>query len=305
MTTAAPSTALATIQPAFTDAERLALAGFLAGYRGLTRDAYALDLRQFTTWYRARSLALFTVRRTDIESFARELEARGRARATVTRRLCTIAGFYKYAVEEELIEHSPAAHVRRPRVDYESHATALDRNELGALLVAAGLGSALEHALISLLALNGLRVSEATAADIEHLGLERGHRTLMITRKGGKVSLRIRWSPSICGKRWACPFVCPVGESRPVPGGHSRARAGWRPSGTRPGAPLAIVRHTADMGTLTDYFSAPSDESAASALDRVGGPGQPTAGPLPMPPFDTFQSGPVVGHAVCTWFGSV
>jgi hypothetical protein len=31
MTTAAPSTALATIQPAFTDAERLALAGFLAG----------------------------------------------------------------------------------------------------------------------------------------------------------------------------------------------------------------------------------------------------------------------------------
>jgi integrase/recombinase XerD len=56
--------------------------------------------------------------------FARGLEARGRARATVTRRLCTIAGFYKYAVEEELLDHSPAAHVRRPRLDYESHATA-------------------------------------------------------------------------------------------------------------------------------------------------------------------------------------
>jgi integrase/recombinase XerD len=186
MTTAAPSTALATIQPAFTDAERLALAGFLAGYRGLTREAYTLDLRQFTTWCRARSMPLFAIRRADIESFARDLEARGRARATVTRRLCTIAGFYKYAVEEELLEHSPAAHVRRPRVDYESHAVAL-RNELGALLVAAGLGPPLEHALISLLALNGLRVSEATGAAIEHLGLERGHRTLTITRKGGKV----------------------------------------------------------------------------------------------------------------------
>jgi integrase len=33
----------------------------------------------------------------------------------------------------------------------------------------------------------GTRVSEATGADIEHLGLERGHRTLTITRKGGKV----------------------------------------------------------------------------------------------------------------------
>ena len=93
MTTATPSTALATIQPAFTDAERLALAGFLARYRGLTREAYALDLRQFTTWCRARSLGLFAVRRADIESFARELEARDRARATVTRRLSTIAGF--------------------------------------------------------------------------------------------------------------------------------------------------------------------------------------------------------------------
>ena len=92
MTTTAPSTALATIQPAFTDPERLAPAGFLAGYRGLTREAYALDLRQFATGCRTRSVALFAVRRADIEGFARDLEARGRARATVTRRLSTIAG---------------------------------------------------------------------------------------------------------------------------------------------------------------------------------------------------------------------
>jgi hypothetical protein len=43
-------------------------------YRGLTREAYALDLRQFTAWCRSRSLALFAVRRADIEGFARELE---------------------------------------------------------------------------------------------------------------------------------------------------------------------------------------------------------------------------------------
>jgi integrase/recombinase XerD len=90
-------------------------------------------------------------------------------------------------MEEELLDHSPAAHVRRPRLDYESHAMGLDRNELGALLVAAGLGRPAEHALISLLALNGLRVSQATGANIEALGVERGHRTLVITRKGGKV----------------------------------------------------------------------------------------------------------------------
>ncbi len=184
---ATTSAAVAAVEPVFTEPERFALAGFLAGYTGLTREAYALDQRQFASWCQQRHIRLFRARRADIECFARDLEARGRARATITRRLCTVAGFYRYAVEEDLLDHSPAAHVRRPRLDYESHATALDRNELGALLVAAGLGDPADHALISLLALNGLRVSEAVGADIENTGTERGHRTLVITRKGGKV----------------------------------------------------------------------------------------------------------------------
>ncbi len=80
-------------------------------------------------------------------------------------------------------------HVRPPQLDYESNAVGLDRNEVGALLVAAGLGTAAAHALISLLALNGLRVSEATGADIENLSTQRGHRTLAIVRKGGKKAI--------------------------------------------------------------------------------------------------------------------
>ncbi len=185
MTTTSPTTDVAVVDPQFSDAERYALAAFLAGYRGLTRDAYALDLRQFISWCEEHSLRLFEVRRADIECYARDLEDRGRARATVARRLCTVAGFYRYAEQEGLLERSPALHVRRPRLDYESHATGLDRNEVGALLVAAGLASASE--LVSLLAINGLRVSEALGANIDALGLERGHRTLTVLRKGGKV----------------------------------------------------------------------------------------------------------------------
>ena len=185
-TSSSTSTAIAVVDPAFSDAERYALAAFLAGYRDLTRDAYALDLRQFFAWCDEHGLRLFAVRRADIECYARDLEERGRARATVARRLCTVTGFYRYAEEEGLLERSPAAHVRRPRLDYESHATGLDRNEVGSLLVAAGLASAREHALVSLLAINGLRVSEALGADIEALSLERGHRTLTVLRKGGK-----------------------------------------------------------------------------------------------------------------------
>ena len=45
-----------------------------------------------------------------------------------------MVGFSRYAEEEGVIEHSPAVHIRRPRIDYESHVAHLDRNELGAIL---------------------------------------------------------------------------------------------------------------------------------------------------------------------------
>ena len=99
MTTSVPSTALATIQPAFTDAERLAL----AGYRGLTREAYALDLRQFTSWCRALSLGLFAVRRADIES------------GHPQRRTDTRPG------QQRLGRPGPRAHVRRVAAFHRPH----------------------------------------------------------------------------------------------------------------------------------------------------------------------------------------
>ena len=60
------------------EVEQTTLLGFLAGYRGYTRDAYTLDLRQFTSWCWQRQHRLFEVRRVDIECFARDLEDRGK-----------------------------------------------------------------------------------------------------------------------------------------------------------------------------------------------------------------------------------
>jgi hypothetical protein len=45
---------------------------------------------------------------------------------------CTVTGLYRYAEEEGLIAYSTAVHVRRPRIDYESNAIGLDRNEVEA-----------------------------------------------------------------------------------------------------------------------------------------------------------------------------
>jgi integrase/recombinase XerD len=43
-------TAVVAVESVFTEPERLALTGFLAGYTGLTHEAYALDLRQYASW---------------------------------------------------------------------------------------------------------------------------------------------------------------------------------------------------------------------------------------------------------------
>jgi site-specific recombinase XerD len=167
-------------------ADRAAVAGFLAGYTGNTLVSYTTDLRLFAVWCAERGVRLLGVKRAHLELFARHMETEGRMRSTVARRLSTLASFYRYCHVEGILRRNPAANVRRPKVDHESRTLGLDRNELGALLVQAGLGSARDHALISLLALNGLRISEALGADIDDLDMDRGHRTLMILRKGGK-----------------------------------------------------------------------------------------------------------------------
>ena len=115
-------------------------------------------------------------------------ESEGKAKATIARRLSTICGFYRYCTQERLIDHNPAAHVRRPTLDYESTTLGLDRNELGAFLVQADLSGGRDHALACLLALNGLRISEALNADIDDLDVNRGHRTLFIHHKGNKTA---------------------------------------------------------------------------------------------------------------------
>jgi hypothetical protein len=60
-------------------------------------------------------------------------------------------------------------------------AAPLDATRSARCWLPSGLDSPAEHALVSLLALSGLRVSEATGADMKALGTDRGHRRLAVT----------------------------------------------------------------------------------------------------------------------------
>jgi len=167
------------------DEAQLAAAAFLARYSSRTLDAYRHDLRTFFQWAADIGLAVLEATRPHIELYRTALEERGLAASTIDRRLSTACGFYRFAHIDGRIAANPAQYVRRPKVQ-PNEGRGMDRGELGTFLFTAERVDRDHAALAVLLGLNGLRVSEACATNIEDLGFERGHRTLRILGKGNK-----------------------------------------------------------------------------------------------------------------------
>jgi site-specific recombinase XerD len=162
-------------------------AAFLLGYQGSTRSAYGRDLARWFEFCRSIGVDPLEASRAHVDAWARHLdEVEGRSASTVARRLSAVAGFYRWAVAEDVVARNPVAAVRRPKAGSESQSTGLDRDELAALIAASVDDGPRSAALVLLLGMNGLRVSEVLTADVEHLDTERGHQVLQITRKGGK-----------------------------------------------------------------------------------------------------------------------
>lgn len=160
--------------------------GYLLAYRGHTLAGYRTDLKLWFAWCARHGIAVLDAKRLHIETWHLELEHAGLKPSTRQRKLIAICGFYRYAEEEDVLAKSPGRYVRRPRVPSESTSAYLDRYELGRFLAAADVCGPMYSALCCLLALNGLRVGEATGADIDGLAFANGHRTLTIVRKGGR-----------------------------------------------------------------------------------------------------------------------
>ena len=180
------STAVATVEPVFTEPERLALAGFLAGYTGLTREAYALDLRQYAGWCQQHTSACSRPAEQTSSASPATWEPAAAPRQPSPAVCARSPG------STSTPSRKNCSNIRPPLMSAARGWTTSPMPLAWTVTNSARCWSPpawapREHALISLLALNGLRVSEATGANIEALSVERGHRTLVITRKGGKV----------------------------------------------------------------------------------------------------------------------
>ena len=91
------------------DRLRLAVAAYLARFKGTSRDHADSDLRCYLTWCADRSLDPFVARRPHLELYIRWMqEVRRFKPSTVSRRFSVTAGFYRTCVIDGVLGHSPA-----------------------------------------------------------------------------------------------------------------------------------------------------------------------------------------------------
>jgi integrase/recombinase XerD len=175
----------------FTDRLRLAVAAYPARFKGSSPEHTESDLGCYLSWCTERGLDPLAAQRPDLELYIGWMQEIRRFRpSTVSRRFSVAAGFYRTCVVDGFIEHSPAEHVRRPAVPAESPTLGFTHLQFEALLTAARESpNPHDFALVAILGLLGLRIFEATGADIADLGDEHGHWVLRVCGKGTKIVL--------------------------------------------------------------------------------------------------------------------
>jgi integrase/recombinase XerD len=136
---------------------------------------------------RQHGLEPLQARRSHLELYLCDLQNRGYAAATISRRLSTVAGLFRYAVIDELVPGNATLAVTRPKAQWEGQ----KRPVLHPVRVrgrphhrpAAQRHRARPGGLLGML---GLRVSKACQTQVSDLQYTGGYQVLRVTGKGSK-----------------------------------------------------------------------------------------------------------------------
>ena len=133
-----------------------------------TLRGYLADLRQFLAFVGPDGPA--AVRIETIRHWLRALDGRT-DRNSIARKLAAVRGFFRFLVDTQRLEHDPSAGVVTPKTTRKlpAHLTLDDVDRLLATPPADALLGLRDRAILELLYSSGLRVSELTGLDWEHL----------------------------------------------------------------------------------------------------------------------------------------
>jgi site-specific recombinase XerD len=152
-------------------------------YTQQTMEGYAREAADWLRWL-GPDHDLHDVTRADVLRWMASLRAKRRAPATVARKVSAVLSYYSWAEDNDLI-----AVVPRPKKMPKVKSDPVRRlgkpvEEIAKVLEVAEPG--LEKTLATLLAYTGVRISEATGADVSDVRIIQGRRVLQVLGKGGK-----------------------------------------------------------------------------------------------------------------------
>jgi integrase/recombinase XerD len=155
-----------------------------------TREAYGADLADFSRFVQAAGVhSPSGVTRKLVIDYLHAAKARGLSVSTISRRLVAVKVFFRYLLQEGLLQKDVTAVMESPRL-WKVLPGTLSVKEVDRMLTVA-VGNAppavRDRAMLELLYATGLRVSELATLTLEDLHLDSGY--LRCMGKGSKVRI--------------------------------------------------------------------------------------------------------------------
>lgn len=141
--------------------------------RGLsqnTEQAYRRDLTFFIEFLEKNSINCFeNISRSVINAYIREMKQNNLSPTSITRKIASLRGWFRWMTANELIEHDPTLSIEQPKLDRRLPKV-LTLPEIEKILSQPL--SFLDKAVLELLYAAGLRVSELVNLDIVNINLD-------------------------------------------------------------------------------------------------------------------------------------
>ena len=157
------------------------------GFAKNTIEAYSHDLNRFSDYLKAKGIQdILNVGKFDVRAFLLVLKRQGLSTKTISRNLVAIRTFFKFLIQEGILEANPIEEVGSPTVA-KTLPEILTLKEVEELLEQPNIKTPLgirDRAMLEMLYATGMRVSELTRLPMNQVNLEGGY--VLIYGKGSK-----------------------------------------------------------------------------------------------------------------------
>jgi integrase/recombinase XerD len=154
---------------------------YLSVERGLSKntlESYARDLRQYLKYIKEKKqIALSETSQATVIGYLLQLQARGKATATLSRSLAAIKSYYHYLFREEKIARDPTINLDAPKQE-KRLPRVLSIDDVARLLEQPDLktpSGIRDRAMLEVLYATGLRVSELIALKVNDFNMDVGY----------------------------------------------------------------------------------------------------------------------------------